>query len=221
MWRRRQALWCLALALVLVPAGECFAAKKKGKKGKAAKGKKADPGKKKADKKPEPVPPAADGPSIATAKPPVVDMWDDRDIEGKGRIVGRVTNCPGCKIELRDKLQKPLKVISLPRNDPDYLIEWVPAGTYSLYVTGGGYAVNVPNVTVEIKGDTHVDLAFPATPDPKGPKVKSTAPKIERWPTWRPTPEPKVPVPNFKPNTKGFVPLKDKTVRKGKKGRKR
>jgi len=201
---------CFALVVSPVAAG------KKNRKAKASKKKTA---KKDAEKKPDvvTVPVQPPGPSIATAKPPVVDLWDDKDIEGKGRIVGRVKNCPGCTIELRDEKQKPLKIIKVVRNDPDYTIEWVPAGVYFLHVSGGDYLVTVPNVTVEAKGDTHVDLAFPAATAPKGSKAQATTMKIERWPTWRPTPEPKIPVQNFKPIAPHMKTLKDTGGKKGKK----
>lgn len=179
-------------------AGKKRKAAKKGGKHKPAGGKrgaqKAGGGPRRPTRKPAPEAPKADKPVLAP--------WDEASLDDKGRIGGSLKHCPGCQIEVLGSNGLAVKMLSVKRADPDYQVEWLEPGTYMLRVTGGGCSVSVPNVSVQAMSDTRVDIEFaPSGAQTKGTRPRSTAPRIERWPTWRPRPEPKVPVRNFKPKS--------------------
>ncbi|MFC1805712.1 carboxypeptidase-like regulatory domain-containing protein [Planctomycetota bacterium] len=175
--------------------------KKKSGGGKKAPGKKANTGKKGDGKQQTGGPPGtSQGPSIVKADKPVIDDWGIEDVEEKGRIVGAISHSPGCHIEALGLQMTAIKMVSIKRGDPDFMIEWLDPGTYTVRVTGAGYSLVVPNVPVESASDTFVDIDFPAGSE-KGGKARNTSPQIERWPTWRPHIEPQMKVPNFKPKS--------------------
>jgi len=185
------------------------AGKKKSKKADAkgkksgAKGKKA--GAKKTAKGPKKVtggPPGTSqsGPAIPRASKPTVDSWGVEDVEEMGRIVGSLKHCPGCHIEVLAPLMTAVKMMSVRRGDPDFTVEWLEPDTYTLRFTGGGYSLTVPNVSVNASSDTFVSVDFPPGSDKSG-KAKAGPVRVERWPTWHPPLEPKIPVRNFKPKS--------------------
>lgn len=178
-------------------AGKKRKAAKKGGKRKPAGGKRGAQkagGPRQPTRKPAPEAPKADKPVLAP--------WDETSLDDKGRIGGSLKHCPGCQIEVLGSNGLAVKMLSVKRADPDYQVEWLEPGTYMLRVTGGGCSVSVPNVSVQAMSDTRVDIEFaPSGAQTEGTRARSTAPRIERWPTWRPRPEPKVPVPNFKPKS--------------------
>lgn len=213
----------LAIALALaLPSGRptALAAQPKGKKPPAAKkagnkkaGAKKPSGKKPSGKKPSagkqgggkkvtggPPGTSQSGPSIAKADKPTIDSWDIEDVEGKGRIAGSLKHCPGCNIEALDPLMTAVQRVSVRRGDPDFCIEWLDPGTYIVRVTGGGFSLIVPNVSVQAMSDTFIGVEFPAGSD-KGGRARSAPPRVERWPTWRPPVEPAIPVTNFTPKS--------------------
>lgn len=191
------------------PAAKKKAGGQRGHKGGGKKsGGKKDGGTKGSAKKPRgkdnthtvtmPKPP---GPQRPRADDPTVSSWNETNLEDKGRVVGSLDHCPGCRIEVLGPQMEGIKLLSVKRGDPDYLVEWIAPGTYTLRVTGGGFSLIVPNVPVEAMSDTRLDVEFPVGAGTTGGRAKSKPVKIERWPTWRPPPEPTVPVQNFKPKS--------------------
>lgn len=98
---------------------------------------------------------------IASGKPryrtKTAEAWKSR-----GRIVGRVRNCPGCKVKALDaKTKKPVESFSVKPGGESYELQWLPPGVYILLVTADGYeALDVHNLVVKVRKDLHVDLEF-------------------------------------------------------------
>jgi len=162
--------------------------------------------KKQADKKrpakPKPAKPKPATVSI-TAGDQVHTASDLPDPKHEGRILGSLTRCPGCTIELLSVEAGVLQKLSVRRGEPEYQLDWLKPGAYTLSVAAAGKQLFVPNIVVQAGSYTRLDIAFVPS---ESPKQQSS--EVERWPTWKPRPEPKVPVPNFKP--KSFRALDNK-----------
>ena len=82
--------------------------------------------------------------------------------EGKGRLVGRVRDCPGCEVKALDaESKKVVKSCSVKRWGKVYELEMLSPGKYVLLVTADGYeALDVHNLVVKAKNDLRVDIEF-------------------------------------------------------------
>jgi len=82
--------------------------------------------------------------------------------ERKGRIVGRVRDCPGCEVKALDaKSKKVVKSCSVKRGGNAYELQWLKPGKYILLVTAKGYeALDVHDLVVRAKADLHVNIEF-------------------------------------------------------------
>lgn len=145
----------------------------------------------------KPTPAAARPAAAAIAAGEPVHTPSDLPGHGdEGRILGSLKRCPGCTIELMSTEAGVLHKQSIRRGEPEYQLDWLKPGTYTLTVSAAGKRLFVPNLVVQAGSYTRLDIAFP----PEN-SAKQQDSEIERWPTWKPPPEPKVPVPDFKPNS--------------------
>ena len=79
----------------------------------------------------------------------------------KGRIVGPIVRCPGCKIEVRDAKGKVVKSLTIPKGNKAYEAEWLVPGVYVLHVTAEGYKpLTLDELEVRIKNDLWIAIEF-------------------------------------------------------------
>ena len=80
----------------------------------------------------------------------------------KGRIVGHVRGCPGCKVQaLDDKTKKAVCSSTVKAGAKAYELESLKPGKYILLVTAEGYeALDVHNLVVKVMNDIRIDLEF-------------------------------------------------------------
>ena len=85
-----------------------------------------------------------------------------REWRTKGRIVGRVRDCPGCEVKALDpKSKKVVRSCSVKPGGKTYELQWLRPGKYILLVTADGYeALDVHNLVVKAKNDLRVDMEF-------------------------------------------------------------
>ena len=82
--------------------------------------------------------------------------WNER-----GRIVGRIRDCPGCEVDALDAAGKVVKSHSVEAGGRTYELGWLGPGTYTLRVAAKGYqTLVVENLVVKAKSDLRVDLEF-------------------------------------------------------------
>ena len=97
---------------------------------------------------------------IAAGKP-TYRAKNHRAWREKGRIVGRMRQCPGCKVEARDAKGKVVKSCSAKAKAGAYELEWLKPGKYTLRVTAKGYDTLVlKDLAVKAKNDLFVNLEF-------------------------------------------------------------
>ena len=80
----------------------------------------------------------------------------------KGRIVGLVRQCPGCKVDALDAEGKEVvKSVSLEAKARGYELQWLSPGTYQLRVSADGYeTLVVPGLVVKADNDLHLNVEF-------------------------------------------------------------
>lgn len=79
----------------------------------------------------------------------------------KGRIVGKVRDCPGCTVEALDAQRNVVKSHRVKPKGGNYELEWLSPGIYTLLVAADGYeALDVHNLEVKAKSDLRVDIEF-------------------------------------------------------------
>ena len=79
----------------------------------------------------------------------------------KGRIVGKVRDCPGCTVKALDAQRNVVKSCNVKPKGGAYELEWLSPGVYTLLVTADGYeASDVHNLEVRAKSDLRVDIEF-------------------------------------------------------------
>ena len=80
----------------------------------------------------------------------------------KGRIVGRVRDCPGCEVKALDaESKKTVKSHPVKPGGKAFELQWLTPGKYILLVTADGYeALDVHNLVVKAKNDLHVNIEF-------------------------------------------------------------
>ena len=84
------------------------------------------------------------------------EAWRER-----GRVVGKVRDCPGCKVEALDAAGKVVGSFAVPAGGRSYELQWLAPGTYTLRVTADGYGpLTVAGLAVEAKSDLRVDIEF-------------------------------------------------------------
>ena len=190
-------LLAIMLASLLCGWDTTAAGQGKGKKGGGKK--KAKAAAKRQGAKPD-KPPAAKPPveHAIRAGEPTRSPSGLPDNQDKGRIIGGLKRCPGCTIELMGADGAAAQKLAVKHGEPEYQLGWTTPGTYALCVSAGGRQLFVPNVTVEAGHYTRVDIEFVAE---ESTATGSQDAPPEKWPTWKPEPEPKVPVPDFKPKS--------------------
>ena len=79
----------------------------------------------------------------------------------KGRIVGKIRDCPGCTVKALDGQRNVVKSCQVKPKGGSYELEWLSPGIYTLLVTADGYeAFDVHGLEVKAKSDLRVDLEF-------------------------------------------------------------
>jgi hypothetical protein len=80
----------------------------------------------------------------------------------KGRIVGLVRQCPGCKVEALDAEGKNVVLSStVEAKGRVYELQWLNPGTYQLRVTADGYeTLVVPGLAVKADNDLRMNIEF-------------------------------------------------------------
>ncbi len=80
----------------------------------------------------------------------------------KGRVVGLVRQCPGCKIEALDAEGKDVvKSCSVDAKARGYELQWLAPGTYQLRVSADGYeTLIVPDLVVKADNDLGLNIEF-------------------------------------------------------------
>ena len=130
-------------------------------------------------------------------------------LESRGRILGRIANCPGCTIDVLDGERDVVKSLAADPGQDGYQAEWLDAGTYTLRVTAKGYkTLHTVALLVKDRHDLQCNLRFVDEPPESEPSSDEARRKVKTLPTWSPKPAPKAPVRNFKP--KGFGALDKK-----------
>ncbi len=89
-------------------------------------------------------------------KPRAHSAWAE-----KGRIVGPLRNCPGCKIEVLDAKDKVIKTLDIPKGAKAYEAEWLVPGVYHMRVTAKGYRPKLMlDLEVRARNDLWIVLEF-------------------------------------------------------------
>ena len=159
------------------------------------------------------------GAFAADGQKTIVAVWAGQtpragtQLESRGRILGRIADCPGCRIDVLDGDREVVKSVSVEPGGDGYQVEWLDAATYTLRVTAKGYkTLHTVALLVKTRHDVQCNLRFVDEP-PDGtpesdPSSDEARRKVKVLPTWSPKPAPKAPAPNFKP--KGFGTLDKK-----------
>jgi len=107
----------------------------------------------------------------------------------KGRIVGRVRNCPGCQVKALDaKSKKVVKSCAVKPGGKAYELEMLSPGKYILLVTADGYeALDVHNLEVKAKNDVRVAIEF----EGGGQAARQAGSQVKKIAAGRPTYRPK------------------------------
>ena len=75
--------------------------------------------------------------------------------------MGKVRDCPGCKVEALDAAGKVVGSFAVPAGGRSYELQWLAPGTYTLRVTADGYEpLTIAGLAIKAKSDLRVDIEF-------------------------------------------------------------
>jgi ferric-dicitrate binding protein FerR (iron transport regulator) len=102
------------------------------------------------------------GKKIVAGKPTYLPKDGHEAWKDKGRIVGLVRQCPGCKVEALDAEGKEVvKSSSVEAKGRVYELQWLSPGTYRLRVSADGYeTLIVPGLVVKTDNDLSMNIEF-------------------------------------------------------------
>jgi len=94
--------------------------------------------------------------SKAEYKPRANSAW-----KSKGRIVGPMARCPGCKIEVTDANGKAVKTLDVAKDAGAFEVEWLNPGVYNLKMTADGYhPLIMLELEVRARNDLWIEIEF-------------------------------------------------------------
>ena len=99
--------------------------------------------------------------AIAAGKPTYRSKGGHAAWKEKGRVVGRVSNCPGCEIDALDAGGKIVASSRVKEGGKVYEIEWLKPGQYTLRVSARGREpLVIEGLEVKVNNDLWVNLEF-------------------------------------------------------------
>jgi len=103
----------------------------------------------------------AEAGTIAHGKPSYRSKGGNVHWKEKGRIVGKIQNCPGCEIDVLSADGKIVKSTRVKTGGNVYEVEWLAPGTYTMRVAARGYkALVVDGLKVKTNNDLWMNLLF-------------------------------------------------------------